>query len=587
MGVRLLLTANGCGTKRKKDTTMKISRIKELKNFCLAAAIFVAGASLTSCSSSDDIAENNQQPVENPTAPKVYTMTIQASKGDGATTRALTLSGSTLNATWATTENVYVQKGSDWADGSLQPQAGGTTATLKGKLSKVAINPNDELTLQFPRSGAIDYTGQVGTLDNIAANYDYATASVTVASVNDGNITAKDDANFVNQQAIIKFTLLDDGNSGAPINPSAFTITDGTSTVELTGLSSSTNVLYVAFPAAGSAKTVTLTATDGDNTYIYSKSGVTFTNGQYYEITVKMYKRNVNLGSLKTNFTARDGQVLSGTLNDNYKISIAADATVTLDGVTINGVNNSSYNWAGLTCLGNATIVLADGKTNTVKGFDYNYPGIQVGPEGSTLTIDGTGSLNASSNTESQFGEGCPGIGSGWEGTCGDITIVGGTITAKGGTYAAGIGSGNKGTCGTITIKGGTITAMCGFINGNGDFVAYTGGAGIGSCGGTCGDITIVGGTITAKGGVNAAGIGSGWEGECGAITIASTVSRVTATKGDTAPNSIGAGEGGSCGTVAIGGTEYWGKNDHDQYIYKNSGDSYLKQSTLVYPPVQ
>ena len=51
---------------------MKISRIREFKNFCLAAAILVAGASLASCSSSDDIAENNQQPV-NPTAPKTYT----------------------------------------------------------------------------------------------------------------------------------------------------------------------------------------------------------------------------------------------------------------------------------------------------------------------------------------------------------------------------------------------------------------------------------------------------------------------------------------------------------------------------------
>ena len=50
-------------------------------------------------------------------------------------------------------------------------------------------------------------------------------------------------------------------------------------------------ILYVAFPAAGSAKTITLTATVGTDTYTYEKSGVTFTNGKYYEITVKMTKQ--------------------------------------------------------------------------------------------------------------------------------------------------------------------------------------------------------------------------------------------------------------------------------------------------------
>jgi len=222
-------------------------------------------------------------------------MTIEATKGDAATTRALTLSGKTLSATWATTENVYVQKGETWAGGSLQPQTDGATATLKGTLSGITIAADDVLTLQFPKSGDITYAGQLGTLADIAANFDYATASVTVASVTDGNITSTADANFVNQQAIIKFTLKDKGNSDAAISPSALTVTDGTSTVSLTDIPDATytaneaaGVLYVAFPAAGTAKTVTLTATVGTDTYTYEKSGVTFTNGQYYEITVKM-----------------------------------------------------------------------------------------------------------------------------------------------------------------------------------------------------------------------------------------------------------------------------------------------------------
>ena len=261
------------------------------------AALLMAGAAFTACSSSDDNIID-EQPV-NP-AQKTYTLTVNASKGDGATTRALDLTGKTLTASWATTENVYVKKGETWATGSLQPEADGTTATLKGSLTGISIAADDNLTLQFPKSGAITYAGQLGTLADIQANFDWATATVEVESVSpSGNINPKAaTTTFTNQQAIIKFTLKDKGNSDAAISPSALTVTDGTSTVELTSISGTTystngaGVLYVAFPAAGSAKTITLTATVGDDTYTYeTASAKTFTNGKYYEITVKMTKQ--------------------------------------------------------------------------------------------------------------------------------------------------------------------------------------------------------------------------------------------------------------------------------------------------------
>ena len=240
--------------------------------------------------------------------------------------------------------------------------------------------------------------------------------------------------------------------------------------------------------------------------------------------------------------TATDGMTISGELAANVKVSIAAGATVTLDGVTINGANNDSYSWAGLNCLGNATIVLKDGTTNTVTGFSEVYPGIHV-PKDKTLTIqggtEGTGKLIASSNG---FGAG---IGGGYSIACGDISIEGGIITA-GGQTAAGIGSG---------------------------------------FGAICGNITISGGTVTATGGYKAAGIGGGPEGTCGAITIANTVTKVTATKDQDAPYSIGAGgySGGNlatCGTVTIGGTKYWENNA----AVNTDANTYLAQATIVYP---
>ena len=294
-----------------------------------------------------------------------------------------------------------------------------------------------------------------------------------------------------------------------------------------------------------------------------------------------------SLSKLTADYTAKNGETLTGTLQGNVKISIAEDATVTLSEAKIEGthVNQDAYKHAGITCLGDATIVLVG--TNKVTGFYDEYPGIHV-PENKTLTISGDGSLTASpfdgGGTDDSYGAG---IGGGYEIACGNITIEGGSITATGGYDAAGIGGGYKASCGDIRITGGTITTTGGHAA-----------AGIGSGyaeNASCGDIRITGGTVEAKGGIAAAGIGGGYDATCLDITITSGVTKVTATKGSIgAPCSIGKGDGSnaSCGTVTIGctigtdgnpvagtGTVYW---DGSKFV--NGGDAYLSQSPLTYP---
>jgi hypothetical protein len=266
-----------------------------------------------------------------------------------------------------------------------------------------------------------------------------------------------------------------------------------------------------------------------------------------------------DLATITENYTASDGEILTGKLGANVKISIAAGATVTLDNADINGdATWKTGNYAGLSCLGDATIILKDGTTSTVKGFQEDYPGIHV-PSGSTLIVKGetagTGELYASGNPIPASGTGA-GIGGGWSLACGNIEIRSGVIHATGLTGAAGIGSSNNG-CGNITITGGTITAQGG---------ASGAGIGSGNDGTGCGNITITGGTVTATGGESGAGIGTGRQGRCADITIAGTVTRVTATMGDGASYSIGRGYGGSCGTVTIGGDE--GSISTSPYIY-------------------
>ena len=304
--------------------------------------------------------------------------------------------------------------------------------------------------------------------------------------------------------------------------------------------------------------TATITAQAGDKT---ATCVVTVTAAPVGKI--------IDLATVTENTVIEDGYTVTGTLNGEaqpFMISIAKGATVTLDGVTINGENNDNYKWAGITCLGTATIILKG--TNTVKGFYWYYPGIHPA-EGKTLFIKGAGSLEASSN-----GLGA-GIGGGYQIACGNIEIQGGEITATGGQYAAGIGSGGGANCGTITISGGTVTAQggdnggagigsgnqagCGAITISGVTVSATGGqnaAGIGTGEeGTCGAITISGGTVTAEGGDNGAGIGTGKKGTCSTVEITTGVTRVKATKGSGAIYSIGqADENSTCDIVTIGG---------------------------------
>ena len=185
----------------------------------------------------------------------------------------------------------------------------------------------------------------------------------------------------------------------------------------------------------------------------------------------------VDLNSLTSNYTAFDGDILTGTLGKNVKISIASGATVTLRDATINGVNNDAYKWAGINCRGNATIVLEG--SNSVRGFHYHYPGIHI-VSGKTLTIRGSGSLTASSNDRGT------GIGGGWWIGCGNIVIEGGTINASGGFMSSGIGGGYQTSCGTITITDGvtSVTAV------KGGRAPYSIGA---SNYGSCGTVTIGG----------------------------------------------------------------------------------------------
>ena len=304
---------------------------------------------------------------------------------------------------------------------------------------------------------------------------------------------------------------------------------------------------------------------------------------------------------------------ITGTVSNGRRIEVAQNATVTirLSGVSITGLSKGQSSLL-LNSWANVTLMLETGTNNTLRG-GIDRAGIQT-PIGTILTINGTGTLTASSAGLAA------GIGGGYNQSGGNITINSGTIIANGGIGSAnggggenniygggaGIGGGSNGhSCEKITINGGTVTAnggngqkgADGVLNygghgGGGGGAGIGGGGGngggsntsgnVGHNGGSGGVIIINGGTINATGGNHGnggssgstlfvphgnggggggkgAGIGGGGGGgsRAGTNVIEAAGSAGTATNkgiGDGSAGGKGGGNAGNGGSGGIGG---------------------------------
>ena len=285
-------------------------------------AITLMAAGLVACTDM-----KQQDPIEEPGAPKGYTMTVKASKD--VDTKALSVSESTLNVTWEANEQVLVYQNSEQIGILYAAASSSASTTLSGTLDS-APDEDAALTFYFHTDRVPDpsnkvfisnghylyYDGQDGTLETIASTFDFCKS----ASVASGNFTVDTENNKIdvpdgisfgeNLQAIVKFTLVDKANPATKLNASSLTITasrqsiSSTSTCDFNytfGIPASTyetngdGIVYLAIPAyikltAGTTdpKCFAITATVGEETYIYGRADFPFKNGKYYDITVKM-----------------------------------------------------------------------------------------------------------------------------------------------------------------------------------------------------------------------------------------------------------------------------------------------------------
>lgn len=344
------------------------------------AIMLMAGAALIACS--EDINIIDEQPVD--PATQKYTMTVKASKDGDVATKALSLDGTTLNATWTAGEEVLVyQNGSKI--GTLTAAASSTASTtLSGTLDS-APNASQALTFYFHTAANPSYSGQDGTLTKIASTYDFC-APATVAS---GSFTVDDVNNTVsvpagisfgaNKQAIVKFTFVDKDNTTTRLSPSALIVTvdipaadkaaleyfyqevyneikdklpyESSLTIpDATYTENGVGVIYLAIPdkvkamledagfssyetVVKSKIEIALTATVGSDTYTLTKSGFPFENGKYYAITAKMTKLPPATGhalsaSVVGDIVGSDGLAYAVEDKDNLPAGVTAVAMV-------------------------------------------------------------------------------------------------------------------------------------------------------------------------------------------------------------------------------------------------------------------
>lgn len=219
------------------------------------------------------------------------------------------------------------------------------------------------------------------------------------------------------------------------------------------------------------------------------------------------YQMNLKYGSI-TVYIGDDGKQYTkqgdNEAQQRGNLSITTDGSQTHNTITIEGgttgakvtLSNVKINASGaaVSVSGNVELVITG--TNILRSGE-DRAGLEKADDNGTLTIDGTGSLEAYGGNEAA------GIGSRANNNVRNIVINGGTITAEcTGRDGAGIGGGHSGKAENIRINGGVVTAT-------GGEWGYGIGSGYNEYSLLPTTITITGGTVKAIAGKPGAAIGA------------------------------------------------------------------------------
>ena len=221
------------------------------------------------------------------------------------------------------------------------------------------------------------------------------------------------------------------------------------------------------------------------------------------------YQMNLKYGSI-TVYIGDDGKQYAkqgdNEAQQSGNLSITTDGsttanTLTIEGgtigakVTLSNVKIETTSNAAVSVSGNVELIIAGTNTNTLRS-GTDHAGVEKADDNGTLTISGTGTL------EAYGGQGGAGIGGARNKNAGNIVIEGGTIKANGGTWGAGIGGGQSAAGQNITIRDGNVTAIPGGeaagigggYQGSGKNITIEGGTVYSRSGGGSGPVAAIGG---------------------------------------------------------------------------------------------
>ena len=346
-------------------------------------------------------------------------------------------------------------------------------------------------------------SSQLGTLEDIAGNWDVRSGGSEI-SVTDGKATLAEVAQLDSDIAIWKLTFqCNPTGQNQDLSVKQLAVKIGSETVATVKPTSNVPTLYMAIGSPCSDATITLEALDpDDDSYFFSKTGITLAEGKYYESTVTMVK-----GYPYMTWDETEKKLVSAFETNYQEVS---STTTTWDGSKVLVVKDPDVSiTTNITLSGNTKIILCDGAKLTTKqiyGSDSYY----------SLTIYGQSAQTGQLITQpSEDDYGITMVS--------ELNIHGGDISANGYTGVK-LYDGTR----TLNVYGGKLT-----VRGSSDHGIYY-----------CKALNILGGTVEAYGGTS---IGSGQTGiymVSSAIITVSNDGRLKAVGGD------GTSDGGGNGII-------------------------------------
>ena len=260
------------------------------KHLFFWASLLVAGLALTACGGDDaDDFSDKTTPVA-PTGKQKWTVTV----GAGVMTRGL---NDDLSPKWSADDEVYVYHGRTKV-GTLKPTAFDKgSVTLTGELENSDYSTESgyntlNLSYKYEYFDDPDYSGQDGTIEDIAENFDFLRATVTITAVNTSTRTLTvSTANFETLQSIMCLTFTEPLLDGDWIG-----IWGGEFDAEVypTGPVAEGTPIYVAVPFSSTPSSYELqfyiaNSSSGDEVYLVNDWPTkSLQNGKQYTATVKI-----------------------------------------------------------------------------------------------------------------------------------------------------------------------------------------------------------------------------------------------------------------------------------------------------------